>query len=459
MASPAYQQLSLWHATIGEDWVARPALPGDRDFDVVIVGGGFTGLWTAYYLAAADKGLRIAVLEAEVCGFGASGRNGGWCSALFPASLAKLAALSDPDSAKRMQRAMNATIDEVGAVVAAEKIDCDYSKGGTIVLARTPSQLARAKASVADSAAWGFADLELLSAAEATARLNASEVLGATYTPHCARIQPARLVRSLARVVERMGVQIFEKSAVSAIEPGRAVTANGVVRAAQVLRATEGFTPTISGYERAIAPVYSLMVATDPLPESVWEQIGLWANETFSDFRHLIIYGQRTSDGRFAFGGRGAPYHFRSSIKPAYDRVERVFADLRATLVSLFPMLHGVGFSHVWGGPLGISRDWCASVSLDRRTGVGYAGGYVGDGVSTTNLAGRTLRDLVLGVESDLTTLPWVNHHSRRWEPEPLRWLGVNAGLRVMTAADREESITGRQSLLARAMSGLTGGH
>ncbi len=224
------------------------------------------------------------------------------------------------------------------------------------------------------------------------------------------------------------------------------------MRARYVVRATEGYTPRLPGLRRAVAPVYSLMVATAPLPAAAWEQIGLADRPTFGDLRHLIIYGQRTADGRLAFGGRGAPYHLGSAVRPAYDRVPAVFAALRRTLGELFPVLADVAVTHCWGGPLGIPRDWCASAGLDRETGLGWAGGYVGDGVSTTNLAGRTLADLITGTDSEITRLPWVGHRSPRWEPEPLRWLGVNASLQVMGRADRQEARTGRSSRSGRLL-------
>ncbi|MEU8189895.1 NAD(P)/FAD-dependent oxidoreductase, partial [Micromonospora carbonacea] len=287
--------------------------------------------------------------------------------------------------------------------------------------------------------------LVLLDAAEAAARCAADGVRGGTYTPHCAVVHPARLARGLARAVERRGVTVHERTPVTAIRAGAAVTPAGTVRAPVVVRATEGYTPGLPGQRRSVAPVYSLMVATPPLPEETWARIGLAARETFSDHRHVIIYGQRTADGRLAFGGRGAPYHFGSRVRPEFDREPRVFAALRRTLGELFPALGPqVPVTHTWGGPLGVARDWSASVGLDRASGLAWAGGYVGDGVATTNLAGRTLADLILGADSDLTDLPWVGHRSPRWEPEPLRWLAVNAGLRVMLSADRAELRTGR---------------
>ncbi|MEU4436496.1 NAD(P)/FAD-dependent oxidoreductase [Micromonospora chalcea] len=444
-----YRHLSYWLSSLDEPLTPRPGLPGDTDADVAIVGAGYTGLWTAYYLAEADPTLRVVVLEREIAGYGASGRNGGWCSALFPTSLPALARRHGRDRALALQRAMHDTVGEVGRVAAAEGIDCDWRAGGTVTLARSEVQLARARAEVDQAHAHGLTDddLTLLDAAEAAARCDAEGVRGGTYTPHCAAVHPAKLVRGLARAVERRGVRIHERTPVTALRPGAAVTPAGVVRTPVVVRATEGYTPGLPGQRRTVAPVYSLMVATPPLPDETWARIGLAERETFSDYRHVIVYGQRTADGRLAFGGRGAPYHYASRVRPGFDREPRVFAALRRTLGELFPVLGpDVPVTHAWGGPLGVARDWAASVGLDRRTGLAWAGGYVGDGVGTSNLAGRTLADLIRGVETDLTALPWVGHRSPRWEPEPLRWLAMNAGLRIMSSADHTEHRTSRTS-------------
>jgi glycine/D-amino acid oxidase-like deaminating enzyme len=451
-----YRGLSLWLESEAGRLEPRAALPGDATVDVAIVGAGFTGLWTAYYLLAADPSLRVAVLEAEIAGFGASGRNGGWCSALYPVGIATLAAEAGPEAAIAQYRAMQDSVAEVARVCAAEDIDADLAMGGTVVLARSEAQFARARAEAAEAHEYGL-ELDLLDAAAASARLNATSVLGGTYTPHCAAVHPGKLVRRLADVVEARGGVIHERTRVHKIARGAAHTTAGTVHAATVVRATEGYTATLAGSRRAIAPVYSLIVATEPLPDTTWAEIGLHKRETFSDFRHLIIYGQRTADGRMVFGGRGAPYHFGSRIRPEYDRVPAVFDALEHTLAELFPVLGDVRITHRWGGPLGIARDWHASVGLNRNTGLAWAGGYVGDGVSTANLAGRTLADLIAGRESDLAGLAWVGHRSRRWAPEPLRWLGANAGLRAMTWADRAEAHSGRPSRLAKVANSVIG--
>jgi glycine/D-amino acid oxidase-like deaminating enzyme len=431
-----YSALSLWHETTPTDWSARRALSGEVEVDVAIVGAGFTGLWTAYYLSRARPEMRIAIVEAEVAGFGASGRNGGWCSALFPVDL------GDEQAA-----VMRATVDEVLRIAAEEGIDCHAAKSGTISLIRNRAQLKRVRASGA----------HVLTPAQTAQHVRASRVLGSTFTPDCAVIHPARLVRGLADVVARRSVTIYEKSPVLRVQPGEVRTAVGTVRAKYVVRATEGFTPKLPRLARAIIPVYSLMVATEPLSEATWDRIGLASRPTFTEQRHRVSYGQRTADDRLVLGGRGAPYHLGSKVAPGYDRAPRVFAKLQETVIDLFPALDKARFTHAWGGPLGISRDWHPSVGLDRTTGMAWAGGYVGDGVSTTNLAGRTLADLILSRNSRLVRLPWVDHKSPLWEPEPLRWVGVNAGLRAMTMADAEERFTGRPSLIARAMAPLIG--
>ncbi len=408
-----------------------------------VVGAGLTGLWTALALLRADPGLRVVVVERETAGFGASGRNGGWCSALFPAGPAALARRHGPAAAEAMGAAMRATVDAVGADAAAEGIACDWVKGGTVTLARTAAQLTRARREP------GF-----VGPAEASALVGATRVLGATVTSDCAGVQPARLVRGLARAVERRGGLVAERTAALTVGPRRVVTDRGVVRAGAVVRATEAWSAHLA--PRSVVPVYSLIVATRPLPPAFWDRAGLAGGQTFTDHRHLIIYGRRTADDRLVLGGRGAPYHWRSRIDPAFDGDDRVFAALRATARDLFPALVDTDFTHAWGGPLGIPRDWHAGVGY--AGGLGWAGGYVGDGVATSHLAGRTLAALILGRPDPVTTLPWVGHRSRRWEPEPLRWLLVNAGLRLMTLADTEERLTRRPSVVAAALGRALGG-
>jgi glycine/D-amino acid oxidase-like deaminating enzyme len=452
LTDPAYyRSRSLWLDRLEDDPLTpRPALPGPLEVDVAVVGAGYTGLWTAYYLRRADPGLRVAVLEREVAGFGASGRNGGWCSAFVAMDREQLARRAGRDATIALQQEMFHTVDEVGRAVEHEGIDCHYVKAGALELATSPVQLARLEAGVSHARRWGMdeADRRLLGPAEAAERVGAAGLLGAAFTPHCAAVDPARLARGLAGVVERLGVPIYESTPVTSIRPGRVETARGPVKAQVVVRATEGWTATLPGTHRSVIPLYSLMIATEPLPAAVWDQLGWSGGETVAAGGHLFTYAQRTRDGRIAFGGRGAPYHFGSRIRPDFDRDQRVHTRLQATLGQLLPQAAGARITHRWGGPLGISRDWTASVGLDRSTGLAWAGGYVGDGVAAANLAGRTLADLIGGHDTDLTRLPWVAHRSRPWEPEPLRWLGINAVRLLAGSTDASEHRSGRPARL-----------
>jgi len=454
-----YRRLSLWFDTVPDDLTARPALGSDIEVDVAIAGAGYTGLWTAYYLALADPTLRIAVLEKEIAGFGASGRNGGWASAVFSASGEKVATRHGREAAVALQRAMFDTVDEIGRVCARESIDAHYCKGGTLTLATARSHVIRLKQALEASRSFGLGedDLRWLGPHEVGQRINVGRALGATYTPHCAAIHPARLVRGLARAVERLGVTIYERTPVQSLEPNRLRTPGGEARSPVVVHALEGYTPTLPGHRRTLVPIYSLMIATEPLPASTWDAIGWNGRETLTDDRHLIIYAQRTADGRIAIGGRGAPYHFGSRVDESFDREPALFDKLGQALRTLLPAAGEAAITHRWGGPLGVPRDWYSSVAFDPATGVARAGGYVGDGVSTANLAGRTLADLICERTTELTSLPWIGHKSRKWEPEPLRWVGANVALRTMSGADKAEARTGRPARRAALASRLIG--
>ncbi|MGY1707430.1 NAD(P)/FAD-dependent oxidoreductase [Geodermatophilus sp. SYSU D00697] len=456
------RSLSLWHDTLptGELERRRPALTGRVEADVAVVGAGFTGLWTAHSLACRDPGLRVVVLEREFAGFGASGRNGGWLSGLLPVEPDAVAAASSPAAAAAWQRAAWDTVDDVLRVADAEGIDARADKGGYLRLATSELQARRLRAEVAAARRRGLGeeDLRWLPRGEARARVAADGVFGATFTPHCAALDPARLVRGLADAVERRGVAVHEGTPVTGIAPHRVRTAAGEVRARVVVRALEGYTPALPGHRRTLLPVRSLVLATEPLPEGFWAEVGWHGRETLNDARRLLVYAQRTRDGRIVFGGRGAPYRFGSRTSGGAEHARGVHDALRRSLAELFPALAGVRVTHRWGGVLGVPRDGWPSVGFDPGTGLAHAGGYSGDGVALAALAGRTLADLVTGRDSELARLPWVGHRSPRFEPEPLRWLGVNAGIRLAGLIDDRERRTGRPArLLDRAMTALTG--
>lgn len=436
----------------------RSSLPGNLDADVCIVGAGYTGLWTAYYLKKADPGLRVVVLEARFAGFGASGRNGGWLSGLVPGDRNAMAKQYGRDGVLAWQRALNDAVDEVASVAEREGIDAGIVKGGSLEIARNRAQATRLADAIAEERKWGVDGIEPLTTAEAAQRIRFANVTSAYHTPHCARIQPAHLATGLAEAVERLGVQIYERSPVTEIAAGRATTPLGTVSAQIVLRATEGFTPGLRGLRRRWLPMNSSMIATEPISAERWESIGWNGRETVGDTAHGFFYAQRTVDDRIAIGGRSVPYRYASRTDVDGRVPARTIRHLSQVLHDVLPQVRDVPIAHGWCGVLAVPRDWEAGVALDRASGLGWAGGYVGHGVTATNLAGRTLADLVLEQATPLTELPWVGHVSRNWEPEPLRWLGVRGLYIAYKLADRHEA-GGRAttSPIARVADVITG--
>lgn len=440
---------------------SRRQLTESLEVDTVIVGAGYTGLWTAYYLASAAPDMRIAVIDEQHVGFGASGRNGGWASAIFPLSLGKVAKKSSHQSAVALQRAMNETVDEIQRVLDAHKVNADFEKSGYLSLIRSDAQMHRAQATVESSSNFLGTDDQwaVLSPGEASAIVDAPHSQGALYSPHCAVIHPGKLVRGLADVVENLGVTIYEHTPAENISHGAVRTPGGIIRAANVVVATEGFTPRIPQLRRHLAPLHSLVVATEPLDPQQLSDNGIHKRTAFNDMRNMRIYAQTTTDNRIVFGGRGAPYHFGSKVTADFDQNQAIHRKITETMLEFFPSLEGVQITNRWGGALGVPRDWHPSVSFNQRTGMGWAGSYVGDGVATSNLAGRILRAQILGEETSETQLPIANHASPRWEPEPLRWVGINLGLRAASLGDAEEKLTRSPSKIVKTLEAFTGAH
>lgn len=450
--------VSWWWRDLGGTPAPRPPLPGSLDADVAIVGAGYTGLWAAYYLKRAQPDLRVVVLEQRFAGFGASGRNGGWLTNSITGGRGQYVKTHGRKIVGRFQELLNETVDEVIATAGAEGIDAHFHKGGELSVARNHAQLVRLKAAAQAEESWPESGVRLLDAKETSERVNIANALGSLHHPHAARIHPAKLVRGLAEGCERLGVRIYEGTAVTEILPRKALTAYGTVRATYILRATEGFTANLKGSHREWLPMNSSMIATEPLPDSVWDEIGWNDRDTVGDMAHAYMYAQRTEDGRIALGGRGVPYRYGSKTDTDGATQPGTIKLLTDILHDMFPATRGAEIDHAWAGVLGVPRDWKATVGLDKDTGIGWAGGYVGTGVTATNLAGRTLRDLILDPGSELTQMPWVNRKVRRWEVEPARWIAVQSLYKAYGVADKAEksgrSATSKIAHIADLVSG-----
>ncbi len=442
-----YQSYSFWLETCGDDLTPRPALDGTIDVDVAILGAGFTGLWTAYYLLQREPSLKIAVLESEIAGFGASGRNGGGLGNRLPIGLRRMSQLFGRQAAIDLQRAINTAVDEVSSVAEREGIDMEFVRGGYIRLARSPYQLDVLASEQRTLEEFGFGDdSTLLDAEQVAERVSVAGALGGGYNANSAKIQPAKLVRGLARAVERKGATIYEQSPVTDYTTGAYPvlhTARGHARAKTIVLAGESYLSRFPQLRRKVMPVYSLITITEPLSPNDWQSIGWEAREGLSSATHMVKYLTHTSDGRVMFGGRGAPYHIGSSIKDDYDRHEPTHLMLQDNVREWFPMLKDVKFTHTWGGPLGWPRDYVPTVSYDPAQGLAAAYGYTGTGVGPSNLFGRMLADLITRTDSDLANLAFVNRRGRSWEPEPFRFIGVRFVQRGFEQLDRKSETTG----------------
>ena len=446
--SKDYSRYSFWLETSGDDLTPRPPLDGSITVDVAILGGGLTGLWTAYYLLRQQPSLKIAIVEKEIAGFGASGRNGGWCSARFSVSPSVLRERVGRDAARAVYLTMCDAVDEVGQVLAREGIDAHFEKGGWLTVARGPHYVPSLLNIQAAFEALGMGDrYQMLDAAQTAARVRIAGAVAGLYNPDCAVVHPGRLVRGLARVVERRGATIYEQTEATDFVGGREprlVTARGDVRATTIVLAGEAYLSRLRRLHRQVIPIYTQIVLTEPLTPSQWAEIGWGRRECMHSCRLFVDYLSKTADGRIAFGGRGAPYPFGSRIEDAYDVYPPTAQMIRATAIEWFPVLKGIQFSHVWGGPIGVSRDWMPTFAYDPASGVATARAYGGQGVSTTNLAGRVLADLITQTDSALTHLPMVGHRSRSWEPEPLRWLAMRFVQEGYRRLDRTAERTGK---------------
>ncbi len=441
-----YRNRSLWLDGALERFSPRPALDGECAADVAIVGAGYTGLWTAYALKLHDPGLRIAIVEAETAGYGASGRNGGFVSAGISGEARVYERVHPPEAVVRAERAMIDGIDWIGAAVARESIDCGWVKGGAYRVATSAPQLARARSGLATKQARGYteADIRFVTREEIETEVRIAGARGGTYTPHCARADPARLARGLADACERCGVVIYERSPATAIAPGRVTCTTGSITAAVVVQATEAFTTRLPGERRRYLPLASHMIATEPLPPEAWDELGWAGCAPIADQHYQFVYAQRTPDDRIAIGGRGLTYRFGGAIRESDEAQPAIHGRLEQALRRLFPAAATATVTHRWGGFFAAPRDWSMSVAFDPSSGLARAGGYSGHGVVASSLGGRTLADLITGTESELTSLPWVGHTSRRWEPEPLRFLAARTIAAVAASTDAAEDRTDR---------------
>lgn len=430
--------MNLWWSLVDHPTFERDSL--DQNWDVAIVGGGFSGLWTAHHLLKSEPDLKIAIFEMGQIGSGASGRNGGWVSGLYPKSDEALAKNFSAAQISDLHSQLEIAIDEIGDFAEREGIECGFKKGGTLTIATNGGQLHRLRK-----------DLGFQGRQETISQVAMNSAMGSTYSPHCAAVNPAALIAGLANSLAKRGVAIFENHLAMVTDKkelyinGKRISANFVVLAVEAYLAQP----------RQQIPIYSLIVATEPLHENLLSQIGLKNRQTFSEATHLVTYAQLTGDNRIVVGGRGAPYSWGSRRRDRLESRGKDHERLRQMTIKWFPVLREINFTHAWGGAVGITRDWSPYVRIENN--FGQMGGYVGDGMTLSYLAAAAMSDGALRKVSPRTKLPFVQWTSKKWEAEPWRWLSVNAAIRATFLADREEGLTQKPSLIIKALSPLLG--
>jgi glycine/D-amino acid oxidase-like deaminating enzyme len=463
MTDKDYKKYSFWLEDASDPLTPRGAMQHSEEVDVAILGGGYTGLWTAYYLLRRNPGLKVAVVEREICGYGASGRNGGWCSPRFPVSASVMTSRWGPDAARAVLLALQSAVDEIRDVSAREGIDSCFRSDGTLTVARGAHQVPSLRSSYAAYERLGLANrYHFLSPEEVAERVRVTDVHGGLYTPDGASLHPGRLVRGLARAVEAHGGVIYEQTNVTDFHSGdraRLITHAGELRASKaIVLAGEAYITRLHKMHRALLPVYSLISLTEPLTAVQWSQIGWQGGENLASTRNTVVYLSRTPDGRILFGSRGAPYRFASQISDQQDRHSETLALIQRSLIEWFPSLTGIRFTHSWGGPVGMPIDWTPAVRFDQASRIAFAGGYTGQGVSTANLAGQMLAGMINGHATGFESLPFAQRKSPNWIPEPLRWLVVRYMQRAYERID-EAAETGRSRPLDAFITEALGRH
>jgi glycine/D-amino acid oxidase-like deaminating enzyme len=436
---------------------ARPPLRGPSAADVAIVGAGFTGLWTAIALTDTDPTLRVVVLEAESVGFGASGRNGGFCQASLTHGLSN-GLRHFPDEIELLEREGIANLRELIAFTRARGIDCDLEDTGGLTVADQAYQVEEFRAAVDEAAAHGE-ELVFLDRDAVQAEVHSPLWLAGLYQPpgRDVVLDPAKLVRGLARVCEERGVMIHEGTRVRDVERragGVRLTteAGATVDAAHVVVATSAYSGWLRRLESHFVPVYDYVLVTDPLTPAQMESIGWKRRQGMSDANNQFHYFRLTADDRILWGGYDAIYYRNNGVGPRFDRRPATFEKLEAHFRAAFPQLADVGFPYRWGGAIDTTTRFTVTFGQALGGRLTYAIGYTGLGVGASRWAAGVVRDFILRPDSDLLRLRFVRSRPFPFPPEPLRSVAVNLVRRELDRADRNE---GRRGLLLRALDAI----
>jgi glycine/D-amino acid oxidase-like deaminating enzyme len=425
-----YSDVSFWLATC-LPYQPNAPLQGEVHADVAIIGGGFTGMSTAYYLRKADPSLKVVVLESEVIGFGASGRNGSFAMTVIGLGIDVLAMLKGKQAALEGHRYMERAVDTVGELVEENNLDCDYTRPGFLRMATTPGYVKKIKKQIELCHALGITGIDWLERDAARAEVNSDLYLGAWWEPRMALVNPVKLVREMKRVAQNLGAEIYEHTPVTTIERGANFTLQtpgGNVIAQKIVFATNAYSHLFPMIRRKQIPAWTYMVATEPLSDKQFDAIGWQHRQGVEDARNLIHYYRISPDNRLLMGGGPVGLGFGDNMN--FDSDANAWRHLEEHIGYVFPALKGIKITHRWGGPFSVTVDLTPALGYVGDKRAVYSLGCIGHGVSMSHLNGQTIRDLILEKQTDLTDVFFVNRRVIPWPPEPLR-LGLSLGIRA----------------------------
>ncbi len=429
----------------------RPALAQDVDADLVVVGGGYSGLWTALLAKEDDPDREVVVLEAGQVGWAASGRNGGFCAASlthgFWNGLSRF-----PDELGTLVRLGRENLDGIEATVQRYGIDAELERTGELSVAVAPWQVEELRQAPGLAAEHGV-ELEWRDQDEVRADVGSPTYLGGLFEPECALVHPAKLAWGLARACEELGVRVYERTTAQALEREgasmRVRTPYGSVRAPRVALATNAFPSLLRRVRSYVVPVYDYVLVTEPLTPAQKAEVGWRSRVGIGDSANQFHYYRLTADDRIVWGGYDAVYHYGNGLRAELDQRPETFAMLAAHLLETFPMLEAIRFTHAWGGAIDTCSRFCPFWGTAYEGRVGYVVGYTGLGVGASRFGARVLLDLLAGRRNELTALDFVRSRPIPFPPEPVRWVGIELTRRSLDRADRDE---GRRNLWLRTL-------
>ena len=436
MTKQDFRAKSFWLSS--REYVPGKPLSRDITVDVAVVGGGFTGLSTALHLKQAEPGLRVAILEGQVAGFGASGRNGGFNMTLFGLTMGLTALRFGRARAREAHHYMERAVDLLKDLIAENTIDCDYEHPGFLRVATSQAYKRRIMHEMALAHSLGLEGIDWIGRDELREQVNSPLYLGAWWEPRCGIVNPAKLAWGEKQLVESLGVDVYENTLVTGLEhQGRGValqTLGGNVQADKVVLATNAWSHLVPEIKWKQVPVWTYIVLTEPLTQGQMASIGWKNRQGIEDARNMVHYYRLTADNRLLMGGRDIGLSYGADMDKDLD--PRIFAGLEADVRHTFPSLEKVKFSHRWGGPVSITMDMAPAMGYVGDKRIVYSLGCMGHGVSLTHLNGATAADLILEKKTDLTECFFVNRRTIPWPPEPIRTAAAKAILAGMNFQD-----------------------